>query len=359
MRIGLIMMVLGLLCSNTSHASTLFDEDRGWTIRMIESAGTPFACTAQKQIRNVKVSITPAFVTDDPYFILTASLRADQKLKSQTLDLLFDNQEISVPRRQISLGSDTIELLVKFRDFKIEQLGATDSLQINLSPHTRINLDSPTYAMYLLEECARTINQTTHETQISAFTQRLFPNLTNQVSATTQAETIPITGQSEPSEITKQKETKQAGLPLTFEQFVKALSMIETSKIKFLSLDEARSKYKADWIDAGWIGDERLIYGIGYVTNARSKDVIKHWSDELESDCDTSNGNASSKDLGVRRAEEQRAHVAYTLCRLDDGWMTLSKTSYDMQSKSFGITESKLYDRSHKESLSDWFNNLK
>lgn len=354
-----IMTVLGLMCSSTSYTSTVFDEDRGWTIRVIENAGTPFACTAQKQIRNVKVSITPALVTDDPYFIFTTSLRADQKLKSQTLDILFDNQEISLPRKQISLNSDTIELLVKFRDLKMEQFGTTDSLQINLSPHTRINLDSPTYAMYLLDECVRTINQTTHETEISAFTQRQFPNLTNRVSATPQAETDPVTDQLEPSEITQQKETKQADLPLTFEQFVKALSMIEKSRIKFLSRDDARSKYESDWIDAGWIGDKRLIYGIGYVTNARSKDVIEYMSDEIESACEKRNGDASSKDIGVHTAGEQRAHVAFTLCRLDDGWMTLSKTAYDMQSKSFGITESILYDSSHEKSLSDWFTNLK
>lgn len=352
-------MVLGAICSSAIYATTLFDEDRGWTILMVETAGIPFACVAEKQLQNVKISITPALIANDPYFILSTTLRANQKLKARTLDILFDQRKIQLPRKQIALTSDTIDLLVKFSDTNLEQFGTTNSFQINLSPHTRINLESPKYAMYLLEECVRTINVAKHQTEMSAVTQRQFPNLANQVSTAPETDKQPITRQLEPSEVTKQDGITQINLPLNFEEFVKAMSMVDASKIQFLPLDEAKAKYEADWIDAGWTGDKQLIFGIGYVTNAKSKDVIEYWSRELESDCKSMNGEATSKDLGIRRAENQRAHVAYTLCRLEDGWLTLSKTAYDMQSKSFGLTEVKMYDDSHKESLGNWFNKLK
>lgn len=355
----LTTMVLSAICSSAIYATTLFDEDRGWTILIVETAGIPFACVAEKQLQNVKISITPALIANDPYFILSTTLRADQKLKAPALDIFFDERKIQLSRKQIALTSGTIDLLVKFSDTNLEQFGTTNSFQINLSPHTRINLESPTYAMYLLEECVRTINVVTHQNEMSAITQRQFPSLANQVSTSQEANTKPITRKLGPSEITKQDGIKQTGLPLNFEEFVKAMSMVDASKIQFLPLDEAKAEYDADWIDAGWTGDKQLIFGIGYVTNARSKDLIEYWSRELESDCQSMDGEATSKDLGIRRAENHRAHVAYTLCRLEDGWLTLSKTAYDMQSKSFGLTEAKIYDDSHRESLGDWFNKLK
>ena len=337
------------LSVSNAYANSIFDEDRGWTVRTLERSGTPFSCTAEKQIQNVRVGITPALIEDDSFILLSTTIRSDQSLRSPHLEIMFDQRTLLIPREHIKIGSGEVILYITLDDLSLNQFGSTQALQINMSPHTRVELDNPQYAMYLLAECVRTIAPTVHRSEMTEVAKSKFPNVIDSIPIARAPKNESDRKTPPASSISDWKDRSKKTLPKNFQNFVKVMSITDPDKIKFLALSEARSKYNSNWIDAGWIGDTRLVFGIGYLTEAKSKDVIGYWANDRKKNCESMGGTAKTKDLGVIRTNDMRAHIGYTLCALKDGWLALSKTAYDMQSKSFGITEANLYDKTHKK----------
>ena len=352
-----ILVLLTMTINATKAvANTIFDEDRGWAIHSLEKSDETYACAASKQIENVEVVVTPIRRDRESYTLLTLTVRNDQVMKSANLEILIDQQQLLIARKQTEINQEKINILIPSAELDLNRVGTIKSLQINLTPHTRVDLDTPKYAMYLLQECSRTVNEALHQQELIPLIVRRFPRFINTSQSPNSSQDsnqqTQVKGQN-----TTDTDTKTS-LPASFREFVKAFTMIAPEKLKFLPVEEAKTKYKRDWIESGWTGASELVFGLGYATDLSPDNVIDYWTKDRRTNCEQSSGIFQTKDLGIRRDGDFLAHVGFTLCERNDGWLALSKTSYDMQSKAFGITEVVAYDESHKQSLNNWFDEL-
>ena len=354
-----IISFMGGLSALDTFASTVFDEDRGWIIRRMELSGEPYTCIAEKQIQAVSLSITPLMLNKHSFLMISVTFRQNQTLRGNELKVFFDEYEITLPRERVKLTASKIELLIDSADIDLNRIGTSQSLQLNLSPHTRIDLGSPTYATYLLEECTRTLDSNFHQSEMTKLVTQKFPSLSALASFdsdTTQEKQKQKQKSGDKS--SKQKPAKELSLPSDFNEFVEAFTMIDPEKIKYLPIDEARTRYKVDWIESGWTGDSKLILGIGYTTRLKPEAVIEFWEKNRRDNCESLAGKFQQKNLGTRGSNGFVAHVGFSLCETKEGWMALTKTSYDMKSNASGITEVVAYDERHSEPLNQWFDEL-
>jgi hypothetical protein len=351
------IFLAGVITLSDTSANTVFDEDRGWVIHRLEQSGIAFGCVAEKQIQTVQVAITPLMFKENSFALLSLSLRQGQTLKKNELKAIFDEHQVAIPRSHLEMNSTKINLLIDSADIDLQQLGNTQSLQINLSPHTRVELGSPKYATYLLKECIRTVDSEVHQSEMMKIAQKRFPNLNRFASVSPEPAKKQ---QPDQNENTPKPESpkNEGGFPAHFKEFVRAFTMNSPDKIEFLPIDDARTKYNRDWIDSGWTGESKLVFGVGYLTDLEAKDVIGYWEKDRRTNCKSLSGKFQQKDLGIRRDDKFLAHVGFTLCEIGNEGLALSKTAFDVKSKAFGITEVVAYGPKHLKSLNKWFDEL-
>ena len=284
---------------------TYFETSNGWQISG-PNFDTKKLCAASTSISGLKLTVRLIRVEEESWIQLEVEKRPHQEAVGP-LSVRFDDREIDLSPKNYSLEEDSLSMLLPERSVSTHELGLSQRIEVALEPYLSVNLDTPTYAMYLLEDCNSRQTEKSVSLASVAMLREVFPMQLSELQREVD-KSVEDAPRSAP-QITP-------NLPNNFESFVRAFSLADDDEIRFLTVKKAQDIY-VDWAEAGWTGGENFIVGIAFSFQGSPVEIRNAWAEERVAYCRDNNGRSSKFDFGRRTAKQFKGHVSFHLCQTD------------------------------------------